>query len=365
MMRNSVLPLILCALLLAACTAGGKKPATSPKEVLSERLAAYAAEGKVLYGHQDDLSYGHAWCVTDWENDGLTRSDVRDVTGKYPAVVGFDLGGIELGDSCNLDKVPFGLMRKAALAHIGRGGIVTFSWHPRNPLTGGDAWDISSDEVVYSILEGGEKHEVFMEWLSRAADFLAGLGDVSVVFRPWHEHMGSWFWWGWRLCSASEYKALFQLTHDYFVQERGLTNLIWCFSPNGPITREDYLSRYPGDDYVDMLGTDIYEYPGSDPLDVAAARYQGQVREMLATLKDLAAERGKFFCLSETGLEGLVDPHWWSDVLYPAVSGSGASYVLTWRNAHDMPGHFYAPWKGFAHEEDFKQFSNKEDIVLL
>ena len=58
MMRNSVLPLILCALLLAACTAGGKKPAASPKEVLSERLAAYAAEGKVLYGHQDDLSYG-------------------------------------------------------------------------------------------------------------------------------------------------------------------------------------------------------------------------------------------------------------------------------------------------------------------
>ena len=51
MMRNSVLPLILCALLLAACTAGGKKPAASPKEVLSERLAAYAAEGKVLYGH--------------------------------------------------------------------------------------------------------------------------------------------------------------------------------------------------------------------------------------------------------------------------------------------------------------------------
>ena len=60
MMRNSVLPLILCALLLAACTAGGKKPAASPKEVLSERLAAYAAVGKVLYGHQDDPSYGHA-----------------------------------------------------------------------------------------------------------------------------------------------------------------------------------------------------------------------------------------------------------------------------------------------------------------
>ena len=93
--------------------------------------------------------------MTDVENDALERSDVRDVAGKYPAIVGFDLGGIELGNACNLDGVPFDLMRRAALKHVERGGTVTFSWHPRNPYTGGDAWDISSSEVVRSVLPGG------------------------------------------------------------------------------------------------------------------------------------------------------------------------------------------------------------------
>jgi len=329
------------------------------------RLTGSAAEGKILYGHQDDLSYGHGWCVTDWENDALQRSDVKEVSGRYPALVGFDLGGIELGDSCNLDGVPFGLMRKAALAQTERGGLVTFSWHPRNPLTGGDAWDVSSAEVVASILEGGEKHEAFMATLERAADFIASLGNIPVIFRPWHENIGSWFWWGGNLCTAEQFKSLFRLTHDYFVRERGLTNLLWCYSPNGPIDAETYLSRYPGDEYVDILGTDIYEYVGDDSLEQAAARFSEQVGTMLSTLSGIAAEHGKLFCLSETGLEGLVDPDWWCGALYPALKGSGACYVLTWRNAHDRPGHFYAPWKGFENEKDFLTFSEKEEIVLL
>lgn len=323
------------------------------------------ADGKILYGHQDDLSYGHAWVVTDVENDPLTRSDVKDVTGHYPAVLGFDLGGIERGDSCNLDGVPFDLIRKAALTHIGRGGVVTFSWHPRNPLTGGDAWDISSAAVVASVLPGGSQHDKFMKWLDWAGDFLAGLDGAPAIFRPWHENIGSWFWWGGKLCTAEEYKALFRMTHDYLVKERGLTNLSWCYSPNGPVSPEAYLSRYPGDDCVDLLGTDIYEYVGPDGLEAAGRRFVSQVRRMLLTLQDIAAEHGKRTCLSETGLEGLKDPHWWSEVLYPAIRGTGIEYVLTWRNAHDKPGHFYAPWKGFENEEDFRQFAGKEDIVLL
>jgi Endo-beta-mannanase len=324
-----------------------------------------AGPGTILYGHQDDLVYGHSWVVTDIAGDPLERSDVKDVTGHYPAIVGFDLGGIELGDDCNLDGVPFDLMRRAALTHVGRGGEVTFSWHPRNPLTGGDAWDVSSSEVVRSVLPGGKRHEEFMLWLQRAGDFLASLDGAPAIFRPWHENLGSWFWWGGRLCTAEEYKALFRMTHDYLVQERGLTNLQWCYSPNGPISATDYLSRYPGDDCVDILGTDIYEYVGPDGLQAAGVRFGKQVREMLATLRDIAAIHGKQTCLSETGLEGLTDPDWWCGVLYPAIKGTGIRYVLTWRNAHDKPGHFYAPWKGFENEEDFKQFSEKEDIILL
>ena len=158
--------------LLSACASGDKKPMETPKDQLVARLFSHVEKGEILYGHQDDLSYGHAWKVEDWTADSLTRSDVKAVTGKYPAIVGFDLGGIEMGDKANLDSVDFGLMRKAVLTHAKRGGIVTFSWHPRNPLTGGDAWDVSSDQVVKSILEGGELHDLFMnkrETLHRAA----------------------------------------------------------------------------------------------------------------------------------------------------------------------------------------------------
>ena len=329
------------------------------------RLKEKQEPAKILYGHQDDLVYGHSWVVTDIENDDLTRSDVKDVAGHYPAVVGFDLGGIELGDACNLDGVPFDLMRRAALKQIERGGQVTFSWHPRNPLTGGDAWDISSDQVVKSILPGGAKHDEFMVWLERAADFLESLGGKPFIFRPWHENLGSWFWWGGRLCTPEDYEDLFRMTHDYLVEERGIPGIQWCYSPNGPVSAADYLSRYPGDDVVDILGTDIYEYVGPEGLPLAGRRFRVQVRGMLTTLKAVGTEHGKPWCLSETGLEGLKDPNWWMEQLYPAIEGSGILYVLTWRNAHDKPEHFYAPWKGFENEEDFRRFAGQDDIVLL
>ena len=101
--------------LLSACASGDKKPMETPKDQLVARLFSHVEKGEILYGHQDDLSYGHAWKVEDWTADSLTRSDVKAVTGKYPAIVGFDLGGIEMGDKANLDSVDFGLIRKAAL----------------------------------------------------------------------------------------------------------------------------------------------------------------------------------------------------------------------------------------------------------
>ena len=362
-MKRSLYILAVCC--LAACS-GGKKPMETPRDQLVHRLFSYAEKGQIAYGHQDDLSYGHSWVVTDWENDPLERSDVKEVSGHYPMVLGFDLGGIELADSCNLDGVPFGLIRKAALKHIERGGIVTFSWHPRNPLTGGDAWDVSSDQVVRSVLKGGEKYADFLLWLKRAADFIESLGpETPVIFRPWHENTGSWFWWGEKLCSADEYRELYRHTWLYFTRERKLTNILWCYSPGGPIPPQVFLQRYPGDEFVDILGTDIYEFVGPAGLDESRVRFGEQVREMLTTLNSLATEHHKLMCLSETGLEGLPDPLWWTEGLYPAIRDFPVSYVLTWRNAHEKPGHFYAPWRGFEGAADFKEFSDKEDIVLL
>ena len=141
--------LFLAAIFPLLCCSGPKSGA----ELLAERLQKSVESGVIMYGHQDDLVYGHTWQVLDAGGDDFSRSDVKAVCGNYPAVLGLELGELELGGGKNIDGVPFDVIARAAQVHYARGGIVTFSWHPRNPLTGGDAWDVSSDKVVESILE--------------------------------------------------------------------------------------------------------------------------------------------------------------------------------------------------------------------
>lgn len=364
MIRFNAAAAALMLLAVSACGSRDKKPMETPKDELVHRLFTYAEEGKIAYGHQDDLFYGHNWLVTDAENDPLERSDVKDVTGKYPMLLGSDLGGIELGASENLDGIPFDLMRRAFLKHIERGGIVTFSWHPRNPLTGGDAWDISSDQVVKSILpKGGSIAPEFRTWLVRLADFLESLGkDTPIIFRPWHENIGSWFWWGGKLCTPEEYKELWRLTWLYCVKERGLTNILWCYSPNGDVKPEEYMSRYPGDEFVDILGVDTYTSTWRED---GVSFFKEDLRRIMNFLTALSYEHNKLMCLSETGYEGIKYPTWWTEILEPAVREYPISYLLTWRNAHDKPGHFYAAWKGFEYEADMKAFSELDNILFL
>ena len=173
---------------------------TQRTENLLANLREISANG-YLVGHQDDPVYGVGW-VGD-----SCRSDVKSVCNDYPAVIGFDLGHLELGDSVNLDGVPFDRMKQEIIRQYDRGGMVTLSWHLDNPLTGGSAWvkpDSLTDQekqTVASVLEGGECHDKFLGWLDTLASFLNSLETpygvkVPVLFRPWHEHPGSWFWWG-------------------------------------------------------------------------------------------------------------------------------------------------------------------------
>ena len=337
----------------------------TPADALISRLYTQVEAGKIMYGHQDDLMYGHSWKLEDAASE-FVKSDIHGVCGKYPAVYGMDLGGIEVGWEANLDKNDFDNMRASAVAHHERGGVVTFSWHPRNPLTGGDAWDVSSKEVVASILPGGEKHEFFMGWLSNAADFLGSIKTadgqtVPVVWRPWHEHTGSWFWWGQDLCTTEQYKALWQMTYDYMVKERGMDNLVWAYSPGaGGITPELFAERYPGDEIIDMVGFDCYQYSTDEV-------YIKEMKHALDVMSAFNEGRGKIMAVTETGYEGIPNARWWTDVLYQAVKDYPVSYVLTWRNACDdhMQHHFYGPYPGHLSAENFKEFAELEKIELL
>ncbi len=92
---------------------------------------------KVLFGHQDDLAYGIGW---KYENG---RSDVKELTGSYPAVFGWELGHLELDSSKSLDSVPFDKIRYYIQQVYAIGGINTISWHLNNPVNGATAWDTS------------------------------------------------------------------------------------------------------------------------------------------------------------------------------------------------------------------------------
>lgn len=326
-------------------------------------LRSAAAAGTPLFGHQDDLLYGHSWNATLDDDLELSRSDVRDVCGGYPAILGLDLGGIEVESARNLDGNYFELMRLAAIKHHERGGIVTLSWHLRNPLTGGDSWDVSSDRVVASILPGGEKHDEFVVWMDRAADWILSLKDadgkqIPVLWRPWHEHSGGWFWWGRGHCTDAEYNALWQMTYEHF-RARGIEGLVWAISPNYMEQDfEQWETRYPGDAYVDVIGLDCYA--GED-----REAYIRQMRAGLNSLRQMCARHGKILAVTETGQEGLPDPKWWTGALAPAIEGFPVSYVLTWRNASDRPTHFYAPYADHPAAADFKKWIAKNRIPML
>src|SRR5256886_2275971 len=134
---------LLAALLLACGPGGPPQPrgpalvdpgATAETRALFVNLRRLAGKA-LLFGHQDDLAYGVQW----FNEPG--RSDVKETAGSYPAVYGWDVGGLEADGGANLDAVAFERQRGWIAEGFRRGGVVTLSWHMRNPVSGGNAWD--------------------------------------------------------------------------------------------------------------------------------------------------------------------------------------------------------------------------------
>lgn len=344
---------------LTACndtprTAASDPEATPQTATLLTRLRTLAPRG-TMAGHQDALAYGIGWY------DTAERCDFRDACGAYPALFGWEIGELELGGDLSLDSVRFDRIRNYVKRVYALGGVNTISWHARNPLTGGDAWDVSSAETVRSILPGGAKNALYEEWLDRLAAFFKSLKSddgtpVPVIFRPFHELTGSWFWWGRDLCTPDEYVALWRHTAEG-LRTRGVHNLLWAYSAAGYASADELEERYPGDEWVDIVGFDAY--------DMNDGSYADDVRARIALLRSFAAAHDKLPALTETGSEGLKNPAWFTEVLAPLLRGQGLSYVMFWRNAWNIPGHFYAAWPGHPAAADLTRFVGMEEILTL
>lgn len=332
----------------------------TPADGLRSRLERVVSDGKVIFGHHDDTAYGFDWQYEDG------RSDTKETVGDYPGLINWDLGLIECDVPVQLDGVPFEFIAQEVRKQNARGGINSFSWHPRNPSTGGDSWDVTGTAMAEIASPGSALSDTIRSWSGKAARFIASLTDeqgrkIPVVFRPWHEHTGSWFWWGKDLSTPEQYKELWKITREEF-DKAGADNVVWAYSPDRVASLEDYMERYPGDDYVDIFGVDIYHFGGEQ----GTPEYVETAKRILGYTTTLAKERGKLAAFTETGLEGITIADWYDSTLLPLCEEFPIAYVCVWRNAkHDVkPGHFYVPFKGHPAEKSFKKFHDSNRILF-
>jgi mannan endo-1,4-beta-mannosidase len=329
--------------------------ATRETRALFQYLRETQGRG-IMFGHEHSLSDG----FTFTEMDGYA-SDVEAVTGDYPAVFGWDtliLNGFQK------PGVYGGTVEEniAALSHAfkesdARGGINILSAHLYNFVTGGNFWD-TAGRVVSQILPGGSEHAEYNEFLDRIAAGVKGAQRadgtlIPVIFRPFHENNGGWFWWGAGHTTSAEFIEIFRYTVEYLRDRKCVRNLLYSYSPNSSFGGDptNYLKTYPGDEFVDVLGYDAYDSTAG------SAEWLAATVEDLAMVVGLAEERGKipaFTEFGESGEEGR-DLTWFTDLLAALKADPAASrvsHMLTWANFGGT-NRAYVPFPGHALEPDF------------
>lgn len=226
---------------------------------------------KRLYSFLLD-EYGKHVLPGQYCDDGVFGKEfiaVEKATGKKPVVLGMDMMNY------SPTNVAHGTSSKTvelAEAAWNAGYIVTLCWHwttPEKYVTGEwyssfrpEASSIDLEKIMNGTDQEG--YDLLVSDMDAIAERLKPLAeaDVPILWRPLHEAGGGWFWWGEK--GAEPYLALYKLMYDKFVNEYHLDNLIWLW--NGQ--KADW---YPGDEYVDIIGEDIY--PGNHVYTSQANRY--------------------------------------------------------------------------------------------
>jgi mannan endo-1,4-beta-mannosidase len=336
------------------------KKSTTETKILYKNLIELSNKA-ILFGHQDDLAYG-----VNWKYEA-GRSDIKDVTGDYPAVYGWDIAGLEKKSDLNIDGIPFDKMKQYIIDGHSRGGIITISWHMDNPLTDKNAWDTTPKSLV-SALPGGKNHEKFKSWLDEGVKFISTLKDkygkpIPILFRPYHELTGNWFWWCKNNANPEEFKSLWKFTFDYF-QAKGVHNLIYIYNTADFKNKAEFLEYYPGTDYVDVLSFDNYQ--SNDP--TKDNSFIESCQRKFKIMDEVTKEQNKIMAFAETGYEAIPYDKWWTNTLMKAIGDYKISYVLVWRNhgwqESEKKMHYYAPYKGQTSEKDFVDFYNLNQILF-
>ncbi len=181
-----------------------------------------------------------------WNGGRVELDYIRACSGQLPAILGLDYIDPAANDRVN---------DRAARWYLEEGGIPTLCWHWGAPDVGpGYANSKKPFDVDAALTQGTRQNRAMM----RDLDDIAGRLDVlrrrgvPVLWRPFHEFTGSWFWWGQH--GPEGFKRLWTTMYDHFTHERGLNNLIWVLGYSG----EPQSSYNPGRAYFDVAGADTY-----------------------------------------------------------------------------------------------------------
>ncbi len=186
---------------------------------------------------------------------------IQRATGKLPAILG-------------LDYIEFDQVTERAADWWQRGGLPSICWHWGAPSRG-PGYPASQEKihVETALTPGTDLHAILLADMDKVAEELKKLqaSGVPVLWRPFHEFNGEWFWWG--KGGPDAFKRLWRLMYERYTHHHGLNNLIWVLG----YTAKPESSWYPGDEYVDIAGADTYR--------------PGEHKPMYDALKGIVGER--------------------------------------------------------------------------
>lgn len=351
------------------CLAQDHKYLGSDAQQLLENIRSHAQNGDIMFGVANGVSRAY----NNLKAEGDTPGDCRQITGKDPQFIENDF-------LFKRDQVFWKNEMARTRAAYNKGCVIGYCWHLRDPISGDFRLNDQNKNVAKKILSPKESME--KSWFFSLIDTMLTPVfmelDFPVIFRPFHEMNGNWFWWGSKAIDPEQYVELYRATVDR-IRKNGVKNVIFCWSPDTRLTDE----YYPGDDYVDIIGLDVYE-PGCSPYHPDSV-YVAETRKLL----DFARIHHKIPAITETGLREYNNvmrfpeeiPDFWSKMVFAPLldqkgRGNGIAYVMSWYNANwsgNNRGSLYIPYKGIEQTygengkkaiQDLKQLSKQKHVIF-
>ena len=419
--RGAKLLLAVLALTLPSAVAGRQLGPVA--EGLRQSLECVSESESFVFGHQltntagralapqyppltplHDHGHGFVDCLAALHETGAQAwpgcqpahgalSDVRNATGKFPGLFGFDwqwavstanadhatpAGPPPVRVPTNFSFNPFIYQARAA------GALVTIDMHFSSPLTlvHGD----STGSPITELLPHGKANAMWTAWLDSLAEQVLADPNNAFILRPFHEmtlgidspgHDGGWWWAAGAGVTPAQYRAAYNYTRWYVEEVRGVRNVLWAYAPANPSQHGDAAfsvapsSYYPGDENVDVVCFDHYgkgDFSAALLADCAAA-------------VDFAAARGKIPAICETGVSGGVQntelADWFTKALLDPITAdqkcARIAYALTWsqgplfrapaqQRANDNA--YWTPVQGDPTFADFQTFAADERTLF-